>query len=246
MLLQEETVTIETPTGLMQTYLYRPVTEAKVPGIVLYSEIYQRTGPIKRIAAMLAGHGYIVAVPEIFHELEPAGRELAYDTEGTARGNEYKVSKPITAYDSDSEAAVAFLSTYPHCNGRLGTLGICIGGHLAFRAAFHPSIRAAACLYATDIHKGSLGKGGDDSLQRCGEIGGELLMIWGRQDPHIPKEGRALIYQTLSEKDRNFTWHEFNAMHAFLRDEGYRYDPELGLVCYRLLLDLFTRQLKTL
>ena len=47
-------------------------------------------------------------------------------------------------------------------------------------AAFNPDIRAAACFYATDIHKHGLGQGmNDDTLERVGEIGGELLMIWG-------------------------------------------------------------------
>jgi carboxymethylenebutenolidase len=104
-------------------------------------------------------------------------------------------------------------------------------------------ILAGVSFYATDIHKRSLGAGGDDSLARAGEIKGELMMIWGRQDPHVPVEGRALIYQTLSEKNVLFTWHEFNGAHAFLRDEGYRYDPALALTCMRMAIDLFKRKL---
>jgi carboxymethylenebutenolidase len=41
----------------------------------------------------------------------------------------------------------------------------------------------------------------------------------------------------------HFTWHEFNGQHAFLRDEGPRYDPELALTCYGLALELFNRKL---
>jgi carboxymethylenebutenolidase len=54
------------------------------------------------------------------------------------------------------------------------------------------------------------------------------MMIWGRQDPHVPGEGRARIYAALAAAGTRFTWHEFNAAHAFLRDEGLRYDPELA------------------
>jgi carboxymethylenebutenolidase len=64
---------IETPTGPMRTYIFRPVADGKYPGILLFSEIFQVTGPIRRAAAMLAGHGFVVAVPEIYHEFEPAG-----------------------------------------------------------------------------------------------------------------------------------------------------------------------------
>jgi carboxymethylenebutenolidase len=243
MILQEEHADLATPTGPMRTYVYRPVAPGRYPGLVLFSEIFQRTGPIKRTAALLAGHGYVVCVPEIFHELEPAGTELPYDTAGAEKGNKDKIGKSVTAYDADARAALDYLSASPHCTGKLGAVGICIGGHLAFRAAMNPQVRAAACFYATDIHKGSLGLGGDDSLARIGEIRGELLMIWGRQDPHVPAEGRAKIYARMSEAALNFTWHEWNGQHAFLRDEGPRYDPALALICQRMVLDLFARKL---
>ncbi len=251
MLLTEDPfVELATPAGAMRTYVYRPLRATgataalpRWPGVVLFSEIYQRTGPIHRIAMMLAGHGFLVAVPEIFHELEPRGSVLAYDKAGTDRGNECKTKKRIAAYDDDARATLDWLAASPHCTGALGAMGVCVGGHLAFRAAMQPDVRAAACFYATDIHKGSLGEGGDDSLARTGDIGGELMMVWGRADPHIPAEGRALIRRRLLETGRAFSWHEHDAQHAFLRDEGPRYDPALALVSYRAVVELFQRTL---
>jgi carboxymethylenebutenolidase len=243
MILQEEHADLSTPTGPMRTYVYRPVARGRYPGLVLFSEIFQRTGPIKRTAALLAGHGFVVAVPEIFHELEPMGAELAYDTAGADRGNKDKVGKPVAAYDADAKAALAYLAASPHCTGKLGAMGICVGGHLAFRASMNPQVLAGVCFYATDIHKGSLGLGGDDSLARAAEIRGELLMIWGRQDPHVPPEGRAKVYARLGEAGVCVTWHEVNGQHAFLRDEGPRYDPALALSGYRMAIDLFKRKL---
>jgi carboxymethylenebutenolidase len=235
---------LTTPTGLMQTYLVRPVAGGRYPGLVLYSEIFQVTGPIRRTAAMLASHGFVVAVPEIYHELEPAGTVLAYDEAGAARGNQHKITKTLSSYDGDARAALDYLASSPHCTGRLGVIGICIGGHLAFRAAMQPDVLATACFYATDIHKRGLGQGThDDSLDRIVEITGELLMIWGRQDPHIPREGRALIYNALSDANVHFQWHEFNAAHAFMRDEGPRYDPAAARICYDMALELFHRRL---
>jgi carboxymethylenebutenolidase len=126
----------------------------------------------------------------------------------------------------------------------LGTVGICIGGHLAFRAGMNPEVLAGACFYATDIHKRSLGLGmKDDTLDRAAEINGEMLMIWGRQDPHVPEEGRRLIQARMSEAGIHYTWHEFNGAHAFMRDEGPRYDPALALLCYRMVIDLLKRKL---
>ena len=188
---------LTTPFGPMRTYQFRPVAAGRYPGVLLFSEIFQVTGPIRRMAALLAGHGFVVAVPEIFHELEPPGTVLAYDQAGAERGNAHKITKELASYDADARATLDYLTSQPTCTGKLGVIGICIGGHLAFRAAMNADVRASACFYATDIHKHSLGKGlHDDSLDRVREIRGEMLMIWGRQDPHVPREGRALIHNT--------------------------------------------------
>jgi carboxymethylenebutenolidase len=243
-ILDNEIAEIFTPSGAMRTQVVRPAAPGKYPGLVLFSEIFQITGPIRRAAAMLAGHGYVVAVPEIFHELDAAGTVLAYDQGGADRGNAHKIGKPISAYDADARAALDFLLAHASCTGRLGVVGICIGGHLAFRAAMNSDVLAAACFYATDIHSRSLGEGkNDNSLDRVGEIRGELLHIWGRQDPHAPLEGRNLIKARLEEAGTRFTWHEFNGAHAFMRDEGPRYDPELALQCWGLVFEVLQRRL---
>jgi carboxymethylenebutenolidase len=239
-----ESADLPTPTGPMRTAVFRPAAPGRYPGLLLYSEIFQITAPISRTAALLAGHGFVVAVPEIYHEFEPAGTVLAYDQAGADRGNALKTAKELAAYDADARAVLAFLRSHPACTGRIGAIGICIGGHLAFRAAMNPEVAAAVCFYATDIHKRSLARGmNDNSLDRIPEIKGELLMIWGRQDPHVPLEGRRKIQAALDAAGTHYTWHEFNGAHAFLRDEGHRYDPELALTCYRLAIDLFHRKL---
>jgi carboxymethylenebutenolidase len=237
-------VELTTPTGPMRTQIFRPTADGKYPGIVLFSEIFQITGPIRRTATLIAGHGYVVAVPEVYHELEEPGTVLSYDQAGSDRGNQDKYEKELLSYDADARAVLDHLAARPDCNGRLGTMGICMGGHLAFRAAMNPAVRATVCFYATDIHSHSLGKGkNDNSLQRAGEIKGDLLHIWGRQDPHVPLEGREQIKARLEEVGASFHWHEVNGAHAFLRDEGYRYDPALALQSYGLALELFHRRL---
>ncbi len=240
----EAVVELATATGPMPVHMFQPSSEGRFPGVILFSEIFQVTGPIRRTAAAIAGHGYLVAVPEVYHELEAPGTVLAYDQAGADKGNADKYEKELSSYDADSRALVEYLKSREDCTGRLGAVGICLGGHLAFRAAMLPEIAATVCFYATDIHSHSLGKGKqDDSLARAGEIRGELLHIWGRQDPHVPLEGRNLIKARLEEVGANFQWLEVNGAHAFMRDEGYRYDPALAYRCYGLLFELFHRRL---
>src|SRR5580658_7258487 len=243
-IIDNEFAELSTAYGPMRTHIFRPAAPGKYPGVVFYSEIFQVTGPIRRTAAMLAGHGYVVAVPEIYHELEAPGTVLAYDEAGAERGNAHKIAKEIASFDGDARATLEFLKGLDYCTGRLGVMGICIGGHLAFRAAMQPGVLAAACFYATDLHSKTLGKGKrDNSLERAGEIKGELLHIWGRQDPHVPLEGRNLIHARLEAVGARFQWIEVNAQHAFLRDEGPRYDPALVRVCYEFVFELFHRRL---
>jgi carboxymethylenebutenolidase len=240
----DEFADIQTPSGPMRTFVFRPVAPGRYPGLVVYSEIYQVTAPIRRLAAQFAGHGFVVAAPEIYHEFLPAGVAFHYDEPGTARGNELKIAKTIASYDDDARAALAYLKSHQNCTGKLGVAGFCIGGHLAFRAAMNPDVSATACWYPTDIHEGSLGKGkSDNSMARIPDIKGEMLMIFGRQDPHVSQAGRKLIYEAMANAGLSFTWHEFNAAHAFMRDEGPRYDPAAARITYGLALEMFHRKL---
>jgi carboxymethylenebutenolidase len=238
---------LETPTGPMRTYIYTPGDSrpaARYPGLILYSEIFQQTAPVRRLAVQFTGHGYVVMVPEVYHEHLAPGTVLGYDDAGKDKGNACKYSTPLSTFDNDAAVLVQALSRHVSCNGRLGAVGICLGGHLALRAALRPEILAAACFYATDLHSATLGAGKqDDSLRRLGEIRGELLMVWGRQDPHIPLEGRLKIYHALDAAAVRFTWHEFQGAHAFLRDEGPRYDPAASRLALELAIDLFHRVL---
>ncbi len=248
MTVRDEVLDLTTPTGPMRTYVYSPVPLSgkleRVPGLILYSEIFQQTAPIRRLAVQFAGQGFVVMVPEIYHEHEPLGTVLGYDDVGKDKGNAYKHQTKLSTFDADARVMITALEQHSRCNGRLGTFGVCLGGHLSFRAAFNPEILAAACFYATDIHSGTLGAGKNaDSLARCRDVRGELLMLFGRQDPHVPIEGRGKIHDALEQAGVLFTWHEVNAAHAFMRDEGERYDPALARQCFGLARDLFQRVL---
>ena len=64
----------------------------RAPATFCSSEIFQITAPIKRLATTIAGHGFIVVVPEVYHEFLPAGTVLEYTPEGATKGNALKVT----------------------------------------------------------------------------------------------------------------------------------------------------------
>jgi carboxymethylenebutenolidase len=212
----------------MRTFLAAPRAPGPHPGVVFYSDIFQLTEPTLRWCVRLAGYGFVVAAPEIYHRREPPGTVLEFDDEGKARGQHDAEQTPVADFDADIRAALDHLGAHPAVAGApLAAAGHCTGGHLAFRAAMYPDVRATACWYATGLHDGKLGADPDaGSLARAGEIGGELLMIFGTRDPHTPEPGRDTIQRGLEESGATFTWRLFDAEHAFGRDVGDRYDPE--------------------
>ncbi|KAF9270266.1 dienelactone hydrolase [Marasmius fiardii PR-910] len=220
---------------------------AKFPGVVVFSEIYQVTGPVERFASQIASQGYVVACPSSYHEFE-GPEPIPYDTEGTDRGNQYKIEKTVAAYDEDATLSVDLLVSLPNCNGRIAATGMCLGGHLAFQAAFDPRVLASFCWFATDIHGATLGKNkNDDSLAkvRNGELNGkgELVMVFGKQDTHVPRAGRDLIRSTLEDANVPVTFLEVQAQHAFIRDESSkgRYDAALTRSLFGMMMEVFDR-----
>ena len=228
MQVNREFVDLKVGHGVMRCLVAQPATPGRYPGIVFYSDIFQLTGPMLRACVRLAGYGFTVLAPEIYSRIEPPGSAIAFDDAGRTRGLEDALRTPVAHFDEDCRSALDHLATHAAmAPGQIGAAGFCIGGHLAFRAALNRDVRATVCFYGTGIHNGKLGLDDDaKSLQRAGEIEGRLLLVWGEQDPHIPAEGRATIEAGLRASGTAFEQRLYPAEHAFMRDEGPRFDPQ--------------------
>jgi carboxymethylenebutenolidase len=120
--------------------------------------------------------------------------------------------------------------------------GFCFGGHVAFRAALDPAVRGTACCYATTVHSEALGASPRvDTLARANEIRGALLLVWGRDDPHIPAAGRAKIHAALDAAGVRWEARLFDAEHAFMRDVGPRFDAQATDEAFAAIVHLFRR-----
>ena len=222
---------------------------ARHPGIILYSEIFQLTGPICRAANRLAGHGFVVAAPEIYHRSCPPGLVIPYDDPGRMHGNYLAHTTPVAHFDATATAVFDYFETSNdlkrHPSGRsMGAMGFCIGGHLALRAALDPRCGAAVCVYPTGVHNGNLGADPDaGTLARLAEIKGELLLVFGNVDPHVPEPARRVVRSALQASGARHTYLELPGEHAFMRDEGARYDAEMADRVFAEAIALFRRTL---
>ena len=240
-----DTEYVEIPVGerRMRTFLASPRAGGRYPGIVFYTDIFQLTEPSLRWVARLAGHGFVIAAPEIYHRVEPPGEVFDFDDAGKDRGQADVDKLTAAEFDEDIRAALDWLRAHPKVEGKgLGAAGHCTGGHIAFRAALQPDVRATACWYATGLHDGKLGADPDTgTLQRASEIGGELLMVFGTRDPHTPDAGLEKIKRELDASGARFTWRLYDAEHAFGRDVGARWDPEATDQAFAETVGLFRR-----
>ena len=102
-------------------------------------------------------------------------------------------------------------------------------------------MRATACLYPTGLQNGKLGRGIADSLQRAGEIKGALFTLFGSEDPHVPAEDRERVLEALRGLRHETVL--FEANHTFMRDDGWRWDPDLADQAWAAVTTFLRREL---
>ena len=228
MIVATQYVDVPNAGGVMRVFCAAPAEKRQYAGLWCYSDIFQLTPPMLRMCVRLAGYGFVVGAPEIYCRIEPPGTVIPFDDAGRTRGLGDAAKTSVLQFDANCRTGLDWLGKHPGvAPGKIGAMGFCIGGHLAFRAAFQPEVHATVCFYGTGIHDGKLGKEADaESLAQAGAIRGELLLVFGTEDPHVPEEGRKKIHDGLRQAKVKHRTLLYKAQHAFMRDEGPRYDPE--------------------
>jgi len=239
-----ETVDVATADGAhVRCAVLTPVgtAGARWPAVVAYSDIFQLTGTHLRLCHRLASHGFVVVAPEIFGRVLPAGRVLDFDADRQLALDSTE-GMTVEGFDADRRAVLAWMQAHPAIEPtRLFACGWCIGGHLAFRAAQEPVVRATACFYATGLHSDTVGgaHGTATSLAGAAAIRGALVLVWGSQDPHIPQDGRTKIHRALDAAGITYDVRIYDAEHTFMRDEGARADPAATDRAFVAMLEVF-------
>jgi carboxymethylenebutenolidase len=242
-----EFVDVDGDAGVVRCAVARPASKAHAPLLLCFSDIFGNTESHLRVMRRFAGHGYVVVSPEPWARFHPPGTVLDFDAD-RQRALDAADRGDVDAADADRAAVVAHMKKTVAAPGPHVALGFCYGGHLAFRAAFDAAAVGVTCCYGTGIHVDKLGAGAAPSLARAAHpqhgIHGELLLVWGRNDPHIPAAGRALIHRTLDDAGVKFETRLYAAEHAFARDVGPRHDPAATDDAFAAALALFSRTLR--
>src|SRR6185295_11368119 len=203
------------------------------PGIVVLQEIFGVNSYIRSIADWYAAHGFVALCPDLFWRLE-RGVEL------TDKGADWE--KAFALYQEldeakaveDSAAALAALRQHPACNGRVGAVGFCMGGNLAYLLSVRFKPDCAAGYYGVSIEK---------TLSEATSLSSPLLLHIAGRDRFCPPEAQAAIHQTLGPNPLVTLYDYKDEDHAFGRPGGDHYSAASAELANLRTLEFFVKNL---
>ncbi len=207
-------ITVKGPDGNFGGYLASPAS-GHGPGVVVIQEIFGVNDVVRQICDYHAARGRFALAPDLFWRLEP-GVQLTDKTQehwGRAFGLMQRFDADTGV--ADIQATIRHLREVKGCSAKVGTVGYCLGGQLAFLSATRTDADAAVGYYGVNIQ---------NRLGEVGKIKKPLLLHIAGKDQYVPPEARKQIIDTLTGNPL-VTIHVYPEMdHAFAREGGQHYD----------------------
>ena len=203
------------------------------PGIVVLQEIFGVNQFMRDVCDWYAVHGFVAICPDLFWRQE-AGVQLTDQTEADV-GKAFQLYQglDIAKAVEDSAAAVDSLRKHPACSGRVGAVGFCLGGNLAWLL----SVR-----FKPDCAVGYYGVGIEKTLNEASGLASPLILHIAGKDDHCPPEAQKQIHAAL-DSNPLVTIHEYpDSEHAFSR-RGRHYDADAAELAHLRSLEFFVRNL---
>ena len=207
------------------------------PGVLLFQEIFGINDNMRGLAEKLADAGYVTLVPDMFWRIEP--RFERKDESGI--GDAFAIVQKFdweTAIP-DIQATHAHLLAMDECTGKVGTVGFCLGGGLAFAAATRSRVDgrgpdAAVPYYGSPVNS---------QLGFVDHLECPTMFHYGNNDAFIPEEQIAEVEQAVSGKD-HVVFHRYDAGHAFSNwDAPSMYQAEAAELAWSRTLEFFRTHL---
>ena len=201
------------------------------PGIVVLQEIFGINSYIRGVADWYAAHGFVALCPDLFWRME-RGVELT-EADRPRAFSFYQQLDEEKAVE-DSAAALEFLRKHAACSGRVGAVGFCLGGNLAYLLSVRFKPDCAVGYYGVSIEK---------SLDEAKNLSSPLLLHIAGADQFCPPEAQAQIHAALDGSPL-VTIHDYPAQgHAFGRPSGEHYAPEAAELANLRSLEFFVSHL---
>jgi len=230
--------------GTMGGYLARPAGAGTHPGVLVFMEIFGINSHIRDVVERVAGEGYVALAPDYFHRTGP-GVEYGYDDEGFAKGMELLNGLVADEMIADARAALAALRARSDVDAeRIGCMGFCIGGHMAYLTACETDLKATASFYGGGIAADQGPGGAPPTLGRTGKIRGRILCLFGGVDALIPKAQADAIAAALTQHDIAHDIVTYaDADHGFFCDQRGTYNEKAATDAWTRVRKLFAEEL---
>lgn len=202
------------------------------PGILVFQEIFGVNDNIRELSDRLAAAGYVALAPDVFWRIEP--RFERKDESGM--GDAFAI---VQKYDAelgvaDIQAAATHLRGMGECTGKIGAVGFCLGGGLAYAAGAFADADAVVSYYGSAVN---------GMLEHAERITNPIMFHYGDNDPFIPKENIDEVEQTFAGK-ANVEFYRYDAGHAFSNaDAPSMYNAEAAALAWDRTLEFFGRTL---
>jgi carboxymethylenebutenolidase len=223
-----ETITLNASDGhTFAAYCADPPGDAPATaGLVVVQEIFGVNAHIREVCDGFAAHGFRAVAPALFDRIE-RDVDLDYDEAGTAKGREIRTALGWDAPLRDIDAARNLAASA----GRVGIVGYCWGGSLAWLASCRlAGFFAAACYYGAQIVQFA------EENPRC-----PAVLHFGALDPLIPPDDVDRI--RVAHPDLTILVHQ-NAGHGFNCDRRADHRPDVAAAARERTLKLFDGTLR--
>jgi carboxymethylenebutenolidase len=182
---------------------------------VLIQEIFGVNQSMRDTAAWVADLGFIAVAPDLFWRIEP-GIDITDKTDAEWK----RALELLGLFDQakgieDLKATVAACRTLPGSNGKVATMGYCLGGRLAFMMAQQSDADANVSYYGIAL---------DGMLGDMDKVTKPLLVHIADKDAFFPAEGRAAVVAATKGHTHAVSHVYPNADHAFARVDGIHWD----------------------
>ncbi|MFI0372654.1 dienelactone hydrolase family protein [Actinomadura sp. 1N219] len=203
------------------------------PGVLLVQEIFGVGDYLQAVAEDLVALGYVVAAPDMFWRIEP-GWKVVHNEEALPKGRSMVSQFDWAKGVEDAEAALAVLKGLPGV-GKVGVLGFCFGGTLAYLLAARAEVDSLVSFY---------GSGVPGALDQIDGIGAPAQFHFGGDDPYIPREDVAKVERAVEGRDGMEIHVQEDGGHAFHnRKAPMFYQPEPAERAWRLTEEFLARTL---
>jgi carboxymethylenebutenolidase len=203
--------------GQFSAYLAEPKGAAKAPGIIVIQEIFGINGTIRAICDDYAAQGYVAIAPDLFWRQEPGIQLDSTTKEGWDKAMVLFQGFSETKGVEDLVATLAWLRTQPRVSNKVGCVGYCLGGKLAYLMATRSDIDASVGYYGVGI---------DGSIGEASAITKPLMLHAAEKDGFSSPEALKAIRAGLAPIV-HATLYSYPGMdHAFARKGGEHYDAQ--------------------